>query len=357
MKVGLVCPYDWSVAGGVRTHIAGLAAELRHRGIAAEIIAPASEHEPEIFVAGRPLAVPSNGSVARICFSRRAARLIKGRLAEGDIDLLHLHEPAIPSLSLLALMKDEELPKVASFHAARDSSLGYAMFKPILGRWIKHIDQSIAVSDSARTLISRYFPRDYTIIPNGIDGARFRNAAPDPQLISSKPFILFVGRAESRKGFSVLVRAVEEIRRTRDVRLVTTTEKPPDSPSWLTSLGSVPDERLPGVFAAAEVYCAPSLGGESFGLVLIEAMAAGAPVVASDLPGYREAAGDAALLAPPGNASALAAVLESVLDKPDQAADLVRRGKDRAKEFEWATLGNRVLEIYQQASRHRMINT
>jgi phosphatidylinositol alpha-mannosyltransferase len=357
VKVGLVCPYDWSVAGGVRTHIAGLAAELRNRGIGAEVIAPASKPEPGIFVAGRPVPVPSNGSIARICFSRHAARRIAGRLADGEIDLLHLHEPLAPSLSLLALTKDEKLPKVASFHAARDGSLGYGAFRPLLKRWMNRIDERVAVSRAARAFVGRYFPGDYALIPNGIDASRFDNAKPDPELEPLRPFVLFVGRPERRKGFPVLVRAMEELRKDFEVQLVTTTEAPPDSPPWLVSLGAVSDERLPGVFAAADVYCAPSLGGESFGLVLIEAMAAGAPVVASDIPGYREAAGDAAFWAAPGDAAWLAVALRKVLGDKGVAEGLRRRGQERAKKFEWRVLADQVLEIYRLASEHRMIVT
>ena len=357
MKVGLVCPYDWSVAGGVRTHIAGLAAELRNRGIGAEIIAPASKPEPGIFIAGRPVPVPSNGSIARICFSRHAARRISGRLSDGEIDLLHLHEPLAPSLSLLALMKDKRLPKVASFHAARDGSLGYAALRPLLTRWMSRIDERIAVSQAAEAFVGRYFPGHYSLIPNGIDASRFENVEPDAELESLKPFVLFVGRPEPRKGFPVLVRAMEELRKDFDVHLVTTTEPPPESPPWIVSIGAVSDARLPCVFAAADVYCAPSLGGESFGLVLIEAMAAGTPVVASSIPGYREAAGDAAVWAEAGDAGSLAAALRKVLGEEDVASGLRHLGRKRAKKFGWNVLADQVLDVYRRASEHRMIST
>lgn len=357
MKVGLVCPYDWSFPGGVRTHIAGLAAELRRRRIQAEILAPATKPEQDVFVVGSTIGVPSNGSTARISFSRSAAARIEERLGVGDIDLLHLHEPLTPSASLLALTKAGDTPAVATFHAARDRSLGYRLFKPALARRLERIDECIAVSVAARDLVGRYFPRHFELIPNGIDVARFRDAEPDPDLNDLKPFVLFVGRLEPRKGFDIALRAVKLLREELNVRLVTTAPAPRNAPKWLVSVSPVSDERLPSVLAAADVFCAPSVGGESFGLVLIEAMAAGVPVVASDLAGYKEAAGNAATLTPAGDAAECADALTEVLSKPELAEELSERGTARAQTFDWQALAPRVLDVYRQASEHRMIGT
>jgi phosphatidylinositol alpha-mannosyltransferase len=357
VKVGLVCPYDWSFPGGVRTHIAGLARELRSRRIDVEIMAPATKPEPDVFVVGSTIGVPSNGSTARISFSRSAAARIEERLAAGDIDLLHLHEPLTPSASLLALTKAGALPTVATFHAARDRSLGYRLFRPALAQRLGRIDECIAVSVAARDLIGKYFPRHYELIPNGIDATRFRDAEPDQDLNDLKPFVLFVGRLEPRKGFDIALRAVQLLRRKLNVRLLTTAPAPRNAPKWLVSVSPVSDQRLPSVLAAADVFCAPSVGGESFGLVLIEAMAAGVPVVASDLAGYKEAAGDAASLTPAGDTAECADALAEVLTKPQLAGELTRRGRARAQSFDWRVLAPRVLDVYRRASEHRMIVT
>lgn len=355
MKVGLVCPYDWSYPGGVRTHIIGLAAALRDSGIDTEIIAPASSQEPGIYRVGGTVGIPANGSVARICFSRRAAARMVERVASQDLDLLHLHEPGIPSVSMLALLKSGKLPAVATFHAARDSSFGYAAFRPILRKWLDRIDERITVSAAAKALVSSYFPSDYWLIPNGIQAGRYLEAQPDPELASLKPFVLFVGRAEPRKGFGVVLKALEEVRRVSDVRLVATIEPSEDLPAWVKALGPVRDDRMPGLFAAADVFAAPSLGGESFGIVLLEAMAAGVPVVASDLPGYREAAGEAALLVRSGDAGALQDGILRVLTQAGVAEELGRAGRERARLFDWSVLAPKVVDVYRSAGERRMI--
>jgi len=350
VKVGIVCPYDWSHPGGVRSHILGLAAGLASvSGGSAEavIVAPASRPEPGVWTAGRPVAVPANGSIARISFGPGARRRLDERLSRGDLDVLHLHEPAIPSISLLALAA-ARLPLVATFHAAAERSAGYALARPVLRRLVDRIDVRIAVSPAARDLIGRYFPGEYRLLPNGVAVDRFAGAVPDPELTARKPFVLFVGRPEPRKGFPILLEAMHELRRHLDVMLVTTAA-PPDTPPWVVPLGPVPDGRLPGVYAAADVFCAPSLGGESFGIVLAEAMAAGTPVVCSDLPGYREAAQEAAALVPPGDAPSLAAALRALLRDRDAARSLVEAGRRRAAELDWKVLARDVLACYEEA--------
>ena len=334
MKVGIVCPYDWSHPGGVRSHILGLAEALPEASDgrwSADIIAPATQPEPGIWAAGRTLALPANGSVARIAFGPGARRRLGERLSRGDLDVLHLHEPAIPSLSLLALI-GARLPVVATFHASAERSLGYTVARPILARFVERIGVRIAVSAAARSLIATYFPGDYDVMQH------------------LKPYVLFVGRPEPRKGFSTLVDALALLRRHLDVRLVTTAA-PRRHPDWVVPLGRVADDRLPGIYAAADAYCAPSLGGESFGIVLVEAMAAGAPVVCSDLPGYREAAGDAARFVQPGDPAGLATALREVLAGPASAARLVRAGKDRAAELDWRVLAPEILTRYEGAGR------
>jgi phosphatidylinositol alpha-mannosyltransferase len=349
LKVAIVCPYDWSYPGGVRSHVIGLRRALEEAGVGVEVVAPASKPEPGIVAVGSSFAIPANGSVARLCFSRSARRIVAERLGRGDVDVVHVHEPAIPSVSLLALM-GPDLPSVATFHAAAEKSAGYAIARPLLGRWVRRIDVRIAVSEAAKGLIGAYFPGDYRIVPNGVDVPAFAGAPPDPELEALRPFVLFVGRPEPRKGFDVLLRAMELVRRDRpDVRLVWAGAAPEGLPGWVVALGPVPQERLASAYATADVFCAPSIGGESFGIILAESMAAGTPVVCSDLPGYREAAAGAAVLTPPGDAAALARALLDLLSDPARAAELVERGHRRVAALDWKVVAENVTAAYEDA--------
>jgi phosphatidylinositol alpha-mannosyltransferase len=346
MKVGIVCPYDWSYPGGVRTHIIGLCRALEGLGHSTVVIAPATHPEEGIFRAGGSFGIPMNGSVARVCFTPGAASRIRSRLAEGDIDVLHVHEPVIPSLSLLALMRSD-LPAVGTFHASAPRSLGYAIASPILGRFVARLGVRIAVSEAGRGFVSRYFPGEYRLIPNGVEARRYREAKPDESLLHAKPFVLFVGRPEKRKGFEVMLAAMESLRKSIGVRLVAAGIQPgPALPSWVTCLGSIPEERLPSVYKAADVFCAPSLGGESFGIVIAEAMAAEVPVVCSAIPGYLEASAGAAQTSPPGDPDALASNLRAVLSDELLRASLIQRGVRRAAELDWDVLAKNVADAY-----------
>lgn len=359
MKVGMVCPYDWSHPGGVRTHIVGLSNALRRKGVEVEIMAPASSGEPGIFALGRTLGIPYNGSVARLNFSFAARTRIAKRLAGGDLDLLHIHEPFAPSVSFLALMQTT-LPAVATFHAHRDRSLAYALARPLLERFGGKVDHRIVVSEAARSLISRYLPSPRaaeTLLPNGVEVAMYRDADEDPEMAALKPFVLFVGRAEPRKGLRPLVRAMELVRRSWDGRLVIAGSNRKEAeeqaggalPGWAEAIGPVGQERLPGLYRSAEVFCAPSVGGESFGYILAEAMAAGTPVVASSLPGYIQASGGAALFAPPGDVDGLSAKLLTVLTNGELAQELSDKGRARALELDWDVLVDVVVGIYRRA--------
>jgi phosphatidyl-myo-inositol alpha-mannosyltransferase len=345
MKVGMVCPYDWSFPGGVRSHILGLTEALRNQGHEVEIIAPATNDEPEIFAAGRTLGIPYNGSVARLCFSRSANSRLAARLARGDLELLHIHEPASPSVSLLAL-RQARVPVVATFHASAERSLAYRLARPALAPLMAKISRKIAVSEAARRLISTHFPGDYELIPNGITKDRWAGAAPAEELRTAGPFVLFVGRPEPRKGLNIVVQAVEKLRSRRRLRLVVVGPTGRDVPDWVTALGPVGEKELPGIYAAADVFCAPSLGGESFGIVLAEAMAAGVPVVCSDIPGYLLASAGAALHVPAGDVTATAEAIESVLSDPKLAEDLVSKGARRSTELDWGALMDDVTACY-----------
>jgi phosphatidylinositol alpha-mannosyltransferase len=348
VRIGMVCPYDWSYPGGVRSHVVGLASALGTAGHGVEVLAPASSTEPDIFVTGGSLGIPFNGSVARLCFSPGANARIRKRLGAGDLDLLHLHEPGIPSVSMLAL-RQANVPVIATFHASAPRSLAYQVARPILRPMLERISQRVAVSEASKRLISSYFPGDYHLIPNGIDFRRFSEAEPDRDLMAAKPFVLFVGRPEARKGLPVAVEALRQVRARYPVEMVAVGPSAEDVPGWVRALGPVPHDRLPGIYKAADVFCAPSLGGESFGIVLAEAMASGTPVVCSDIPGYVEAAAGAALHAPVGDAEATADLIAAVLSDPSRAASLVALGRERARELDWGVLSSRILNLYQAA--------
>ncbi|MEX2587423.1 MAG: glycosyltransferase family 4 protein [Actinomycetota bacterium] len=346
MKVGMVCPYDWSYPGGVRSHIVGLVGALRRRGIEVEIIAPATDREPDIFAAGRTVGIPYNGSVARLCLSPRANSLIKRRLEQGDLDLVHIHEPFSPSVSVLTLT-NARIPAVATFHASADRSIAYQVAKPLLRPLAGKIAVRIAVSGAAERLVGSYFPGEFRRIPNGIEQKRFAEAVPAE--LGDKPFVLFVGRPERRKGLDVAVEAVARVRKHLDVDLVAVGPTPADVPEWVRALGKVDQSELPRIYRAARVFCAPSLEGESFGIVLVEAAAAGTPVVCSDLAGYQEAAAGAALHVPVGDVGATADALLSVLQDPALAERLVVRGHRRAAALDWDALVDDVTGCYRSA--------
>lgn len=345
MKVALVCPYDWSNPGGVKSHIQGLGASLRNYGIDVEVIAPSSSPEGGIFRAGQPVPFSFNGSVARVCFSWAARARIRKRLAEGDIDLLHLHEPLIPSVSLLALMQ-KGVPAVATFHASAERSLAYSIARPILKHYFNRTKERVVVSKAAESFIGRHFPGPFSYIPNGVEAKRYRDALPDPELRKLTPFVLFLGRPEPRKGLSIAIEAMARVRQHHDIAFVAVGPTPQQVPDWAVGVGPVSGDRLPGIYKAASVFLAPSTSSESFGIVLAEAMAAGTPVVCSNLPGYLEASADACLHVPVGNAAETAIAIRKAIRSP---RELRERGLRRAASLDWDVLVQQVIALYERA--------
>ncbi len=355
MRIAIVCPYAWDRPGGVQSHVRSLAPALARRGHEVTVIAPLSGPEPlgseeyaTQFV-GRSLSVPANGSVAPVAFGPRVAAQVRDALALLEPDVVQAHEPLIPSLSLLALGASDA-PVVGTFHAATESSAGYRIARPYLKRAAARMTKRTAVSPAARALAARYFPGDYEIVPNGIDVARFDNA--EPMDFGPKKTILFLGRIERRKGLEVLVRAVALLG-DLDIRLAVVGEGPRIRRAERLALrsridavwlGRVSEDDVARAYAGADVYCAPNLGGESFGIVLLEAMAAGTPVVCSSLDAFRAVAGDAALYAPPGDARALAARLREVLASPRDGRR-VDEGRTTAERFDWSHLTQQLEDV------------
>ena len=359
MRIAIVCPYAWGRPGGVQTHIRSLATALRKRDHEVLVIAPrggSGGREAGVALVGRSVPVPANGSVAALSFGPGGATGVRRVLGDFRPDVLHLHEPLIPSLSLMTLLTSD-IPAVGTFHAAAPRSAGYGIARPILARAARKLRVRTAVSDAARELVARYLPGEYVLTPNGIDVGAYSDSAPAELGPGRK--ILFLGRIERRKGLEVLVQAMTRLRDTEsDVELIVAGDGPEAGATRALAsrlmvsarfLGRVDDGRKAALFARADAYCAPALGGESFGIVLIEAMAAGAPVVCSDLPGFHAVAAGAAVLVTPGDPGLLADGLRRVVSDASLADRMKRAGARTASAFDWPRLVGNVEAVYDRA--------
>ncbi|MFC0435739.1 glycosyltransferase family 4 protein [Kutzneria buriramensis] len=345
MRIGLVCPYSLAVPGGVQAHVAGLAAALRGLGHDVSVLAPE----------GRALPIPYNGSVARLAFGPGAYVRVRRWLRAGAFDVLHVHEPIAPSLSFLALASGGG-PIVATFHTSFNRSLILLAVQGVLRPRLEKITARIAVSEPARRVQVEHLGGDAVEIPNGVDVRFFADAAPLPGYPRAGGTIGFVGRYdEPRKGMSVLVEAIRLLApRYPDLRLLVAGRG--DASALRAAcphvevLGEVTDTTKAALLRSVDVVCAPNTGGESFGIVLAEAMSAGAAVVASDLDAFRRVLGPAALFAPPGDPVALAARLDAVLSDPVRRLELAFAGSARALAFDWSLVADQVLRVYEAAT-------
>lgn len=353
LRIGMVSPYSLSIPGGVQAQALGLCRELRRLGHEARLLGPCDGPPPEPFVTplGNSLPTSANGSMAPLAPDAPAALRTIRALNDERFDVIHLHEPLAPGPTMTALFM-HAAPTVGTFHAAGRSS-SYKAFGRVLGRWADKIDRRVAVSKDALELARAWLPGDYDILFNGVEVDVIANARPTPR---RAPTILFLGRHEERKGLAVLLEAMTRL--PADVRLWIIGDGPDtaglmtrfEHDERITWLGRVNEGEKLARLRGASVFCAPSLHGESFGVVLIEAMAAGTPVVASSLDGYRNVATDGqdAVLTPPGDADALAAALARVLGDPALAERLRSAGRTRAERFSMSTLANEYVSIYRQ---------
>lgn len=354
MRVGMLCPYSLTVPGGVQMQVLGLAREVRSRGVEARVLGPCDGPPPASFVTplGNSLPTSANGSIAPLAPDPPAMFRTLQVLAAERFDVLHLHEPMVPGPTLTAAVT-HRYPTVGTFHAAGRSA-SYRLIKPWLLSWIKRIDHKVVVSKDALALVQSHLGGDYEVLFNGVEVDRIRRAAPFPVAADEPPAIFFCGRHEERKGLAVLIDAFDRL--DVDVQLWIASNGPDtaaltkrtandDRVRWL---GRISDEEKFARLRAASVFCAPSLGGESFGVVLIEAMAAGTTVVASSLDGYRNVATDEedSLLSPPGDVDALAAQLRRAVGDPALAQRLRTAGDARAERFAMSALADRYIEIY-----------
>ncbi len=354
MNIGMVSPYSWDFPGGVNRHVEQLAEHLRGRGHRVTVMAPGGRSGEGFFSVGGFFAVTANQSRANISFGPRVAWHIRRLLREMPFDLLHLHEPLIPSASMLALAFTR-CAVLATFHAAReDGSTGYRLARPLLRPLTRKIDVRAVVSPAARDLVSRYFPGEYRILPNGVDTARFSPAGPTLEGLEKGAFnLVFVGRDEPRKGLDVLLRALPLVRESHpDVRLLVVgvdgNGREREGVVWL---GKLPDGLIPAAYRSAETMVSPALGMESFGIVLIEAMASGLPVVASDIPGYRAVLEDGVqgTLFPPGDHEALARALNVLIEDEAARKEMGSAALARAAVFSWENLVGDVEAAYHDA--------
>lgn len=362
MRIGIVCPYSFDAPGGVQVHIRDLTEELVRRGHFVRVLAPATGDDLPSWLApvGSSFAVPFNGSVARLAFSPKVARLTKRWLEQGNFDVVHIHEPGVPSVGLLALMQTD-VPVVATFHSAMEKSKLRVATAGLVKPFLDRIAARVAVSSEALRTLQEHHGGDATIIPNGVFTKNFAAITPNPDWAATKtrPVFVFLGRLnEPRKGLHVFLGAIDEVLANHpEFRLLIAgrgdasqvdqyASKYPDSVEFL---GDVDDEEKASLFAGATAYIAPQTGGESFGIVLVEAMAAGTLVIASDIAAFAAVLDDgkAGDLFAVGDSSALARAIVGTIEDPDRATALAKAGKERAEMYDWATVTDQLLAVYQ----------
>jgi phosphatidyl-myo-inositol alpha-mannosyltransferase len=364
-RVALVSPYDFVANGGVTEHVRQLARHLRQHNIEVTIIAPSSrsDHdEPSLISLGPVMTVPINGSVARTTLSPVLIEEVAALLARRPFDVIHLHEPLAPMLPISVLYASSS-PNVGTFHASGERSFMYAAGRKLLRGLAKRLTVRIAVSEVAAHFVRRYIGGEYTIIPNGVDTEFFRPDRPPIEMWNDgRPNVLFVGRFdEPRKGFPVLFDAWADVQAERpDARLLVVGRGDPEpfrqraaELHWenVHFVGGVENDLLPRYYRSATVFCAPSTGQESFGIVLVEAMSSGTPVIASDIGGYRQVLHHRhqGLLVPPRQPKALAAALLHLLDDPELQRTMGRAGRLTARQYAWEGVSERVLDVYARA--------
>lgn len=362
MKIGLVCPYSFDVPGGVQAHVRDLAAELIRIGHEVSVLAPADDDgslPPYVVPAGRAIPVPYNGAVARLSFGPVSANRVRRWIREGEFDVLHVHEPIAPSLSVLACWAAIG-PIVGTFHMSAERSRALSVAYGILQTALEKISARIAVSEHARTTLVEHLGGDAVLIPNGVLVRNFRDAVPFEGWPGEAPAVGFLGRIdEPRKGLQVLLASLPELAVAHpglrllvagpgDVDEVRETI-PSEHRDRVTFLGLVSEADKSRMLASLDVYVAPNTGGESFGIVLLEAMAAGAPVVASDLDAFRRvlADGTAGALFVNEDAQSLAKVVGQVLSDPATSHRLKAAGTARVAIFDWERVAQEIVTVYE----------
>ena len=361
-RIGIVCPYGWDTPGGVQSHIRDLAEYLIGEGHFVSVLAPAIDEEslpPYVTSAGRPIAIPYNGAVARVLFGPIAFSRVRHWISQGNFDVLHLHEPAIPSISLLACWAAEG-PLVGTFHAAaKRQKVSFAVI-PFLEPVIEKLNARIAVSEAARETLTEHLDTDAIVVPNGIYASLYRDGKIDERWTGNT--IGFIGRFEEpRKGLSVLIDALPAIiTQIPDIKIFIA--GPGDSADALkeiqsalrsrfTFMGRISEEEKANFLASVGLYIAPNTGGESFGIILAEALAAGASVVASDIPAFDSLLGhgEYGTLFESENSQDLAIKVVALLKDSAARKEIAQRGKNYAQAFDWDVVADKIYDVYQMA--------
>ncbi len=365
MRIGIVCPYSWDIPGGVQAHVRDLAEQLLSLGHQVSVLAPGDEDTPGlapyVVMAGKAVPIPYNGSVARLQFGIVSAARVRRWLRDGAFDVVHVHEPAPPSLSLLTCMIHDG-PMVATFHAATARSRFLAMFDTVLQPFLEKLAGRIAVSSAARTVIVEHLGADAVVIPNGVEVSHFAVADPLDGYPRTGGTVGFVGRYdEPRKGMDVLVGAVERLAADRpDLQVLVAGRGdrqqfleglPTGLASRFAMLGQVSEADKARMLRSVDVYCAPNTGQESFGVILLEAMAARTPIVASDIDAFRRVldGGAAGELFSTGDPASLARTLAALLDDRARRAELVTAGDTAVAPYDWRVVVHAVLRVYELA--------
>lgn len=362
LRIGIVCPYGWDTPGGVQNHVRDLAQYLIHDGHSVSVLAPATNDcdlPPYVVSAGKPISIPYNGAVARVLFGPIAFARVRHWIAEGDFDLLHLHEPAIPSISLLACWAAEG-PMVGTFHAAAKHQKVIYAIGPILEPAIEKLSARIAVSEAARLTLTNHLETDAVVIPNGIYAKRYAKGVRQERWAGNT--IGFIGRFEEpRKGLQVLVDALPMIARfAPDVRVLIAGPGDPQDvkksidPQLLHRfefLGQISEEEKADFMSSVALYVAPNTGGESFGIILAEALAGGACVVASDIPAFNSliGGGEFGALFKSEDSIDLAKVVIDLLRNESKRNHLAKAGKAHAQIFDWDVVAKQIISIYEMA--------
>ena len=364
IRIGMVCPYGWDTPGGVQTHMKDLAEYLISEGHYVSVLAPVSDDsirvEDYVVNAGKPISIPVNGSVARVLFGPLASSRAKQWIAAGDFDLLHLHEPAIPSLSLLACSAAEG-PIVGTFHVSTPKKKAIYAIGPILEPIVEKLTARIAVSELARSTLKAHFDTDAVVIPNGIDGQKYANAKVNPEY-SGPNSIGFMGRFEEpRKGLQVLIDSLAIVARfIPNVKYLIA--GPGDSEEFLKQLnpqlrsrieflGRLTDQEKESFLKSVDVYVAPNTGGESFGIILTEALSAGTAVVASDIPAFKAVLenGEVGALFKNQDSADLAKVIVGLLRDDERRKKLANNGKLNAQKYDWQVVAEQIESVYEMA--------
>ncbi len=369
MKIAMVSPYDFAIYGGVQTHVVELSNALIEQRHDVRVLAPCTGNESVYDLRSAPLetfgrTVPfvTAGSVARISMSVWYQRKLMSILEEHQFDVVHIHEPLMPMFGLMASYYSPS-PTIGTFHAFNEGrGRGYFFWRPLLKRGVVRLNGRIAVSDPARQFANRYFPGDYSVIPNGVHYERFSTPAPKPTVFKDDAFnLFFVGRiGEKRKGLKYLLGAYSRLKwRFPKIRLVVAGAGVPDRDSYrmmgergiddVIFVGPVSDEDLPAYYQHADVFCAPNTGKESFGMIVVEAMAAGTPVVASAIPGFKAVMQDGrqGYLVEPKSERAIEDAVVRMIENPGERTLMGINGASSARQYNWELIAEQVVGYYE----------